>query len=251
MTVAVVITALGMPPEARVDQRVPKKLLVENGAPTAADRRQINDGIEELLWVAALKPGTIGVPEFRDGTREYLEIAVLSLVLRPDAKAKGDRLVEIIHRAIPYPVVLVTEQGGEVTLSLARKRLSQNEADRMVLEGLPTGCLVDDGAIAAAWLGSLSVSAQARAHLLALYDGWIARVEALQAAMIVGRLREDSDPGGKELRREALAEHSRLQRDIAVLRARAEKESQMNRRVELNLELKRLESALAGAVQNL
>ncbi len=33
---------------ARVDQRVPKKLLVENGAPTAADKRSIKDGIEEL-----------------------------------------------------------------------------------------------------------------------------------------------------------------------------------------------------------
>ena len=32
-----IIAALALPPEARVDQRVPKKLLVENGAPTAAD----------------------------------------------------------------------------------------------------------------------------------------------------------------------------------------------------------------------
>ena len=53
MTAGTVIAALGLPAEARVDQRVPKKLLVENGAPTAADKRQINDGIEELLWLAS------------------------------------------------------------------------------------------------------------------------------------------------------------------------------------------------------
>ena len=70
-----------------MDQRVPKKLLVENGAPTAADKRQINDGIEELVWLAALKPATIGVPVYRDETREYLEIAVLALTLRAGAKA--------------------------------------------------------------------------------------------------------------------------------------------------------------------
>lgn len=249
MTAAAVIAGLGLPPESRVDQRVPKKLLVENGAPTAADKRQINDGIEGLLWVAALKPGTIGVPEFRDPTREYLEIAVLSLVLRPGAK--GDRLGELIHRAIPYPVVLVMGQGSEVTLSLARKRLAQNEAGRVVLEEAPITCLVSDNAIATAWLGSLAVGTQPRAHLLALYDGWIARVESLEAARIVGALRETPGPGGQELRRLALAEHSRLQREIALLRVRAERESQMNRRVELNLELKRLESALAGALQNL
>ncbi len=48
MNVAALIAALDLPAGSRVDQRVPKKLLLENGAPTAADKRHINDGIEEL-----------------------------------------------------------------------------------------------------------------------------------------------------------------------------------------------------------
>jgi hypothetical protein len=104
------IEALDLPAGSRVNQRVPKKLLLENGAPTAADKRLINDGIEELLWLAALKPTTIGVPAYRDETREYLEIAVLRLTLR--AAAKATRLVELVHRAVPYPLLLVTEQGN-------------------------------------------------------------------------------------------------------------------------------------------
>ena len=50
------IDALDLPAGSRVDQRVPKKLLLENGAPTVADKRIIGDGIEELLWLAALLP---------------------------------------------------------------------------------------------------------------------------------------------------------------------------------------------------
>ena len=52
MTVDQFIESLALPPETRVDQRVPKKLLVENGAPTAADKRQINEGIRDrrALW---------------------------------------------------------------------------------------------------------------------------------------------------------------------------------------------------------
>jgi len=38
MIAATVIAELCLPAEARVDQRVPKKLLVENGAPTATVR---------------------------------------------------------------------------------------------------------------------------------------------------------------------------------------------------------------------
>src|SRR5450759_3597412 len=109
MNAAPVIDALALPPDARVGQRVPKKLLLELGAPTPADNRQIQDGVEELLWVAALKPTNIGVPAFKDDVREYLEIPVLIATLRADAKT--NRLVELIHRAVPYPVLLVNAHG--------------------------------------------------------------------------------------------------------------------------------------------
>ena len=89
MTAQDIISALGLPDSCRVDQRVPKKLLVENGAPTAADKRQINDDVEEIQWVAALKPNTIGVAEYRDDVREYMEIAVLTVTLRGSLK-EGD-----------------------------------------------------------------------------------------------------------------------------------------------------------------
>ena len=91
------IEALDLPANTNVGQRVAKKLLLENGAPTAADKRIINDGVEELYWLAALKPTTIGVPEYRDNAREYLEIAVVRLTLRATNNAK--RLVELVHRA--------------------------------------------------------------------------------------------------------------------------------------------------------
>ena len=99
MTAAALLAALDLPAAARVDKRVPKKLMLENGAPTAADKRLINDGIEELFWLASLKPGNSGVAAYWDGAREYLEIAVLRMLLRPDAKAL--RLLELLQRAVP------------------------------------------------------------------------------------------------------------------------------------------------------
>jgi len=250
MTAADVIAALALPSESRVDQRVPKKLLVEHGAPTAADKRQINDNIEELIWVAALKPTTIGVPEYRDATREVLEIAVLCLTLRPEAKSP--RLVELIHRAIPYPVFLVTEQANNLSLSLANKRLAQNEANRVVLDEVPITCSLDTSTQSAAeWLTGLSLAAQPRVHLLALYHGWVARLEALLAAEITGKVAVVADPSAQEARRQALADHARLQRDVAALRAQAKKEKQVNRRVELNIELKRLEAELVEVKEEL
>ena len=187
MNEADVIAALDMPQSSRVDQRVPKKLLVENGAPTAADKRKINEGIEEVFWLAALKPTTIGVPEFRDGTREYLEIAVLRAVLR--ATAQAARLAELIHRAVPYPVLLIATQGDALTISLAHKRRSQGEAGATVLDGalvVADPAAVRTAGVVAAFVSEMAVARQPRTDLFTLYQGWIDTVEALLAAQVTG-----------------------------------------------------------------
>ena len=130
--IMIVVEALALPPEARIDRRVPKKLLIEQGAPTVADKRAIQDGIDELQWLAVLKPTTIAVPTFRDDMREYLEIAVVAVAFR--AAAKSARLTELVHRAIPYPVVLITSDADGVAMSVAHKRHAQNDADKVVVE---------------------------------------------------------------------------------------------------------------------
>lgn len=243
------IEALDLPAGSRVDQRVPKKLLLENGAPTAADKRLINDGIEELLWLAALKPTTIGVPAFRDDAREYLEIAVLLLTLR--AGAKAPRLTELIHRAIPYPVFLIQSQPSGLVLSLAHLRWSQGQSGQTVLDGPLITATVDARTPATNdFLASLNVTSQPRQHLQALYQGWIERFEAYAAARLTGSFTPAPDAAAAERRRAALAKHEHLTREIASLRARAGKETQLNRRVELNLQLKQLESRLTEAANH-
>jgi hypothetical protein len=247
-----ILTALDLPAGSRVDQRVTKKLLLENGAPTAADKRHINEGIEELLWVAALKPTTIGVPAYRDDVREYLEIAVLRLTLR--AAAKATRLVELVHRAVPYPLLLLTEQGERPGLSAAHKRWSQGEAGKTVLEGDVVAAEWDAERDAERWPAfrdALALGKQPRTTLHALYQGWIDTLLALQAARVTGAFAVAANAEHATVRRDALQECARLDAEIARLRATAAKEKQMARRVELNLELKRVEAAQAAARTNL
>lgn len=256
-----VIDALHLPEGCRVNQRVPKKLLLENGAPTASDRRLITDAVEEIQWVAALKPNTIGVPDYRDAQREYLEIAVLTVALRGTVKATvRARLAELVHRAVPYPVLLLLIEAQALTLSMAHKRWAQNEADKVVLDGSLVSALLPDPSATDPVSGSeadrsliqcLSVTSQPRATLHDLYQGWMGCVEALLAARLTGRYRVPATPEQAAARRQALADCERLEAEISRLRTRAAKEKQMARQVELNLALKRVQAALADARQRL
>lgn len=248
MTATAVIAALNLPAAARVDQRVPKKLLLENGAPTAADKRLINEGIEAIQWLAVLKPVTCGVPEFRDEVREYLEIAILHVTLREQAKEA--RLIELVHRAVPYPVLLLVECGHAVSVSLAHKRHALKEAGKTVLDGEPVTVAMQTAGngIHTAFLQAMDLARQPRSTLYALYQGWQDTALALKAALLTGVFTLLDSAERAQQRRVALHVSIALQGQITSLRGAAAKASQMARQVEINLQIRKLENELKQAM---
>ena len=151
---------------------LPKTLLIENGAFAAGDRRRISEGIEELRWLAALKPATVGIAAYGDAEREYLEIAVLRLDLRTATSC--DQLVELVHRAVPYPMVLLVWRDGTPAISLAHKRRSLGESGATVVDGEVVTARIDgdvsDESIMA-FRDSLALTRQPRDSLHAVYQG--------------------------------------------------------------------------------
>jgi hypothetical protein len=251
------IGALDLPSSSRVDQRVPKKLLLENASPTAADKRQINDTIEEIQWVAALKPNTVGILDYRDDVREYLEIAVISVKQRTTNfnPTKVIRIHELMHRAVPYPVVLLLKSDPTVTLSLAHKRWAHNEAGKVVLDGgMVMVALTDVEAsetILSEFIKSLSLSIQPKSTMFGLYQGWMDSVEALLAAKMTGTFKTANSPEQASARRQALQDCAQLTIEVARLQTQAAKEKQLARQVELNLTLKCVQARLNASRQQL
>lgn len=190
-----------------------------------------------------------------DVVREYIEVHVLRLKLRPGARL--ERLVELVHRAVPYPVVLAVEQGERPSLthlSLVHKRWSQGETGRTVLDGEVVSVAWDsakDTAHAAVFLEGLPLERQPTSNLHALYQGWIDLLLTLQAARRTGTFSLRHRPEEGRVRREALRECARLDEEIDRLRSAARNEKQVPRLVELNLELRRAEAARVAALKEL
>jgi hypothetical protein len=228
MTAVELLAALELPVAARVQQRIPKKLLLENGAPTAADKRA-----------------------YADEAREYLEIAVLRITFRADAKT--NRLNELVHRAIPYPVVLFATLGTDTTVSLAHKRWAQNEAGKAVLDGEPlmVSMIGATSEIKSDFLKALPLSVQSRSSLFALYQSWLDALIAFEAAQQTGIFLLLGSGAQREARFTALHASTELRNQLVSLRASAKKVSQMARQVDLNLQIKDLERKLAQVKEDL
>lgn len=249
MTIDELLHVLELPEATRVQQRVPKKLLVEHGAATPLDKRLIQDGVDEITWLASLKPHLIGVPAYEDEHRRYREAAVLSLTLR--AGTKPARLVELLHRAVPHPLLLATTVDQTLSLSVAHLRTSQTEADQTVLDGPLLSVLLPADGGGAAFRAAMSLASQPRTDLYALLQGWMDTLAALDVAQETGTFQPSTSREQAAERHAALQRLRQLQAKADELRARATKERQIARQVALNDELRAVQDQLQKLRQRL
>src|SRR6187402_2769475 len=130
VTIEAPAAALALPP-GPPPRRVPKASLADN-VPTAADKRLIDGKLARLEWVAAINPATAGIAT---ATVAGLEVSTINLLAGRTRGPMPPRLAEIIHRAIPQPVILIYGEEADdapAALSLAPKRAAEREAGRVV-----------------------------------------------------------------------------------------------------------------------
>jgi hypothetical protein len=249
MTADQLIDALELPPDTRLDRRVSRELLIQQAARTSGDRKLLRTRVRELVLVAMLKPETVAIPAYRDDVREYLEIAVMSL--RADNAAPVGRVLQLIHRAVPYPALLIVEHDGRLHFSVAHKRWSQSESEAWVLEGdvvttEPATPADDSHSV----IGAMALPRQPRSSMLGLYQGWTDTLIAQIIARETGRpFRAYTDSEDALRRREALRNYLRISAQIDQLRRSAARERQTPRLVEMNLEIRRLEAVRADTMK--
>ncbi len=112
----------------------------------------------------------------------------------------------------------------------------------MVLEDGVTEVQLEADSRLEAFASAMNLGKQPRDNLLRLYQGWAAVLDAYRASRITGAFNPNTL--SREERRSAIMEFERIERDISVLRNHAAKEKQINRRVELNHDAKRMEAQL-------
>jgi len=263
----ILLSRLGFPDASYLGKRVFKKLFFENATLTPADKKSLQDDVNTITWQYTLKPSTIQIKPYADDQREYLEVAVLEITLRSPRNYK--RLAEVIHRAIPYPLLLVFVQNSgmgrdelendensedvpretesKVALSVAPKRFSQAEKGAVVVEEFFTIGWIDlekMSDIEQAFLDTLNLSSLPHTHFLAFYSALMDRFIAFDCASLTGKYRLDNEEISQEARRQQLTLCHELEGKIAKLRATLHKEDQFNRKVELNVQIKQLEKQL-------
>ncbi|MFG0305766.1 MAG: DUF4391 domain-containing protein [Phycisphaerales bacterium JB040] len=244
--------AMSMPDSCQLGKRVFKKLFIENGSLTAADKRAFTDDIDTIVWEYTLKPSTMPVKGYEDDDREYHEVAIIQVNLKTDKRTR--RICEVVHRTIPYPIFLVLVLPPRIAISVAQKRFSRAEHGAIVAEDIRLTPWMDadePDPIHGQFIESLALPGLPQTDFFALYTGLVDRVAALEAARLTGEYRLGNSPQQAKERRDRLADCRGIEQEIADLRAALKKETHFNRQVELNTRIKSLEATLKSHAQTL
>lgn len=229
---------IDFPKAAYWGKRVPKKHFVENDSLPSKDRKLIRENVGHINWVYTLKPETCKILPYKDDERDYPEIAVLNVALNSDKSYR--RIAEILHRVIPYPLIICLRSEDTVfSLSIAHKRFSLSES----------GAVVSEAATTTEWLREMNLSDIDRKFMQslswsnlpqqnykktydAIYDAFIAyECSAFSGNYTVGNTAK---------RVEILSKCREIDAQKSELRAKLKKAS-FNAQVELNVKIKTLE----------
>ena len=245
------IDSLAIPDSCLLDKPVFKKMFLENTELDFTDRKALSEDVSRIRWLYTLKPDTINISPFQDSEREFLEIAVLTIsVSNPD---RVRRIASFMHRAIPYPLILIFENGAKACLSTAEKRINQADKSKLVVEDRWLTDWIDFSAPNEAqrgFLGALALSQQPSTNFYALYEAYQALVIAMIAAERSGSFAKagivDAKPRG-----EALRKIEALEREVAERKAQLKRETQMAGKISLNSAIRTRKDAILTLINEL
>lgn len=225
---------LNIPDSCFIGNTIYKKLFYENADLSSSDKALFTEGISKITWLYCLKTENINIRPYKEDVRDYPEIEVIEVELSKDYKLK--RIAEIIMRTIPYPMLLIFKFEDAVQLYVAHQRVNQSDNSKNTIEEF----------ISTEWLsGDCPLFAKLNIKQMRFTNFWVLysdMVDAISVYNVSNIMPDDISITGAEAR-QLSSEIQCIEQQITALKAKIKSETQFNRKMEFNIEVKRLEKS--------
>jgi len=239
-------SVMALPENCLLEKRVYKKLFYDNTDLTVTDKKWFTRDIDSIIWMYTLKPHLTQIREYIEEEFSYDEIAIIDLAVITFDHV--ERLSDTIHRAIPYALLIVFRAEGGIRLSIADKRYSKTDVQAATINKLwMTDSIYQDslGEIEDRFIKELKYTRQPHLHLKAFYQRWISVFLAYEAGRISGKFNVITNKELYQQQKGTLEDYHQVELRINEMKSAIQKESSFSKQVELNQEIKELESKLS------
>jgi len=229
---------LSLPKSCHINRKLYKKQFIENFSLNIHERKVLSEYVQSITLKYLLNKNTINIPPFVDGEIDYSEIAFIDVSIASQEKLK---IISRIIQYIPYSLFIVFTCKETSCIGLSKKRINKQDTAKLIVEEEYFSEWINisnPSPIEQEFLESLSVKHHPFTDLYAFYKSYLDKLLALNASKYSGSLHVNKTTEA------SLKEIQALHIKINEFKNRLKKETNFNDKVNLNIELKKLNDKL-------
>ncbi|MDO9206697.1 MAG: DUF4391 domain-containing protein [Sulfuricurvum sp.] len=232
------IDSLGLPLACKISRKLFKKQFIENFSLNINERKVLSDHVESITLEYLLNKDKINILPFVDEERDYSEIAFVQVEITDKSKFKP---VASIIQNIPYPIILFIVFENFFMLNISPKRINKGDSSKLVVEESHFTDWIDlenPSQLETAFIESLGAKNHPFTDLYAFYNSYLDKLIAFNASKHSGTLSVNEDT------KAILEEITTHEAKIIEFKNKIKKETNFNDKVNLNIELKKVNDRL-------
>ena len=237
--------SLNFPINTVVNRKLDKKEFLENFSLNINDRKLLSQNIDRITLENILNQDTINITPFLDEERDYSEIAIIKVKISNKEKLKS---INNIIQQIPYSLIVFYAFQNEISLCLSPKRINKADSSKLVVEEVHFSKWIDFSNLTnidKSFLQSLSINNHPFTNLLAFYESFMDKLISYNASIYSGTLTVSKDT------KMILENIQKTEAQIIDIKNKIKKETNFNEKVNMNMELKKLNDKLKSLKEDL
>ena len=247
----IILESFNFPKQCELNQVMFKKIFYENVQMSKSMKDIFTSDVDKIYLRYFLESDSMNIKLYKDEMREYDKIAVIEVLLNNDKKT--NKVAEMIQRGIPYPVILIATYENRTLLNVVHKRTNlvddtKNTIEEMIITDWFTEENMSE--MQGKFLVSIDVKGLSYSNFYRFYADIVDRVILLKASKYMGDYNDLLGKDANEVRGR-FEEIVVIEKEIEELRSEIKREVHFNRRMDMNVRVKRLEEKWRGVIEKM
>jgi len=232
------LNSLTIPSDCKIGKRLTKKQFKENFPLKANEKKILAEDIENITLEYFLSKNTINILPFVDEEKDYSEVAFVRVDISNQNKVK--QIADIIQN-IPQQLIVIFSFEENICINISPKRINKADSTKLVVEENYFTKWIDlDGinTLDKKFIESLDIHSHPFTDFFSFYNSYLDKLIAFNASEY------SEDIIAEEDTRVILNEIYIVEAKISELKNKIKKETSFSDKVNMNIELKKMNDKL-------
>ena len=245
-----------VPDAAIVNSILPKQDIFNETGMNRSDKDYFVLYIKQIRWLYKFDDASVRIKPYETEDKSYLEAELISIKLKKEFQeynhntgnyhrfdARLDRIVDILLRFIPYPILLCVEFNDEIKFYVSHISESKSDNEKITLDEIINTEWINvndlDG-FDEELIDKLQINNLDKTNVFTFYDDMVTAIIQYNGSKEVG---QEVTLSSDEIQK-IMDEIKLLERQIADLRVKIRRADSFNERLEYNIEINQLQTEI-------